>query len=147
MSLHDTPDLPPKRRRRNARPPARRVKLTNGSALVIGVDGRSSWTRRAKQFIDAHLSDLGGIDNTSAAERSLVRRCATLSVELERLEGKFALAGKADPADLDLYIRASGNLRRILESLGLQRRTKDVTPSLGDLLRADQHRGNGDVGR
>ena len=56
-------------------------------------------------------------------------------VELERLEGKFALAGEADPADLDLYIRASGNLRRILESLGLQRRTRNVTPDVQSYLR------------
>ena len=79
---------------------------------------------------------MGGIDNTSAAERSLVRRAATLSVELERLEGKFALSGEATERDLDLYIRASGNLRRLLESVGLRRRSRDVTavPSLSEYL-------------
>jgi hypothetical protein len=66
-------------------------RITNGSALLPGVDGRSPWVRRAKDVISSHLSDLGGVDNTSAAERSIVRRVATLTVELERLEEKFAL--------------------------------------------------------
>ena len=47
-------------------------------------------------------------------------------MELERLEAQFAVAGAARPEDLDLYIRGSGNLRRLLESVGLQRRAKEV---------------------
>jgi hypothetical protein len=114
----------------------RKSRITNGSALLPGVDGRNVWVRRAKDIIAAHLSDLGGEDNTSAAERSIVRRASTLTIELERLEAKFALTDAASPHDLDLYARASGNLRRLLEAIGLQRRAKDVGgPSLGDLLR------------
>ena len=37
---------------------------------------------------------------------------------------------EADPKDLELYQRTAGNLRRILESLGLQRRQRDVTPTI-----------------
>ena len=83
-----------------------------------------------------HLSDLGGEAAVSAAERSLVRRIATLTVELERMEERFAGDGEADPAALDLYSRTSGNLRRLLESLGLQRRARDVTPDLRDYIDA-----------
>jgi hypothetical protein len=99
----------------------------NGSALLSGVDGRSAWVRRAKEIIADHISDLGGMDNTSAAERSLVRRASTLSVELERLEAKFATAGEASLLDLEAYGRASNTLRRLLESVGLQRRPRDMT--------------------
>jgi hypothetical protein len=67
-------------------------RITNGSALLPGIDGRSTWVRRAKDIIGEVLSDLGGVDNTSAAERSIVRRVATLTVQLERLEEKFALS-------------------------------------------------------
>lgn len=101
-------------------------KVTNGSALLLGVDGRSPWVRRAKDIIASHLSDLGGDDVVSAAERSIVRRASCLTVELEKLETKFALAGEASSADLDLYIRASGNLRRLLQTIGLERRAKDI---------------------
>ena len=47
------------------------------------------------------------------------------------------MVGEAAPADLDLYIRGSGNLRRLLESVGLERRAKDVGMSLFDARRLD----------
>jgi hypothetical protein len=101
-------------------------RITNGSALLPGVDGRNVWVRRCKDVIADHLSDLGGMDNTSAAERSIIRRASTLTVELERLEAKFALAGEANAEDLDIYARVASNLRRLLEAVGLQRRSKEV---------------------
>ena len=64
--------------------------------LLPGIDGRSPWVRRCKDIIALHLSDLGGVDNTSAAERSIIRRAVVLTVELERLEARFALAGEAE---------------------------------------------------
>ena len=111
-----------------------RSRITNGSALLPGVDGRSPWVRRCKDVIAAHLSDLGGEDNTSAAERSIIRRASVLTVELERLEAKFALADAASGSDLDLYQRTAGNLRRLLEAVGLQRRPRNLTPNLKDYL-------------
>ena len=116
-----------------------RSRITNGSALLPGVDGRSPWVRRAKDIIAAHLSDLGGEANVSAAERSIIRRCAVLTTELERLEVRFALANEASPEDLDLYQRTANSLRRLLEAVGLERRAKDIGPTLGDLLREDLH--------
>jgi hypothetical protein len=110
-------------------------RITNGSALLPGIDGRSAWIRRCKDIIASHLSDLGADDNTSAAERSIIRRASVMTVELEMLEARFATAGQASERDLDLYIRAAGNLRRLLEAVGLQRRAKDVTtPSVADYL-------------
>jgi hypothetical protein len=113
-------------------------KIGNGSALLPGVDNRSTWVRRCKELLADHISDLGGEDNVSAAERSIVRRAAVLTVELERLEVRFALAGEASAEDIDLYARVSANLRRLLESVGLQRRAKNVTPSLESYLSSRQ---------
>jgi hypothetical protein len=116
------------------RSPTNRSKITNGSALLPGdIDGRSTWVRRLRDLIELHVSDLGGDDAVTAAEMSIVRRVATLTVELERLEARFAVDGGASPADLDLYQRASGNLRRLLETIGLERRAKPVM-SLKDYL-------------
>jgi hypothetical protein len=119
------------------RPKSRqKSQITNGSALLPGVDGRSPWVRRCKDIISEAIADLGGFDNTSAAERSIVRRAATLSVELERMERQFALAGEADADDLDAYQRCANSLRRLLEAVGLQRRARSVNDlSLGDVLR------------
>jgi hypothetical protein len=77
---------------------------------------------------------MGGVEAMSAAERSIVRRAATLTVELERLESKFAEAGEASATDIDLYQRTANSLRRLLESIGLQRRAKDVTPTLAEVI-------------
>ena len=84
-----------------------------------------------------HLSDLGGEDSASEAEKAIVRRAACLIVELEQLERKFALNGCASSAQLLEYGRASNTLRRLLETVGLQRRPRDVTPSLDEYLRQE----------
>jgi hypothetical protein len=117
------------RRKAAARAAARaagRSKITNGTTLLVGVDGRSPWVRRCKDVIAEHVADLGGADNTSAAERSIIRRAAVLTTELERLEAVFALAGEASAVELDIYARIAANLRRLLESVGLKRRSRDV---------------------
>src|SRR5689334_14032490 len=103
-----------------------RSRVANGSALLSGVDGRSPWVRRAKEIIADHISDLGGVNNCSASERSIVRRASTLTVELERLEAKFATAGEADTADLEVYQRCANSLRRLLEAVGIRRRPRDL---------------------
>jgi hypothetical protein len=113
-------------RRHPARDP-QRSRITNGSALLPGIDNRSAWVRRCKDVIGQHLSDLGGEANTSAAERSIIRRAAVLTTELERMEVKFATSDEASPTEIDLYARASSNLRRLLLAIGLQRRPVDVT--------------------
>jgi hypothetical protein len=51
------------------------------------------------------------------------------------MERQFALAGEANPEQLDLYARVAANLRRLLEAVGLQRRAREVGPSLSDILR------------
>ena len=117
------------------RPASQRSRITNGSALLSGVDGRSAWVRRARDLMEAHLDDLGGSDAVSEAERSIVRRASVLSVELERMESAFAAAGEASIGDLDAYQRAANSMRRLLESVGIKRRTRDQTPDLGDYLR------------
>jgi hypothetical protein len=121
----DTPEVAPRKGR---------SRVTNGSVLIPGVDGRSPWIRRCKDVIASHISDLGGIDNCSAAERSIVRRASVMTVELERLESKFAKAGEADANELDQYARVAANLRRLLEAVGLRRRPKDISLSLDQYL-------------
>ena len=51
------------------------------------------------------------------------------------LEVRFATAGEADPADLEIYQRCANSLRRLLEAIGLHRRPRDITPRLSDILR------------
>ncbi|MEI9414723.1 hypothetical protein [Mesorhizobium sp. Cs1321R2N1] len=111
--------MPSDTQTKEARKPQGRNRITNGSATVAA-DGRTTWVRRLRDLIEAHEQDLGGTDSLSQAQRSLVRRAATLSVELERMEATFATAGQITSDDLDSYQRASNTLRRHLEVLGLR---------------------------
>jgi hypothetical protein len=121
--------------------PRQRSRVGNGHKLIAGCDGRGRWVRRLKDLLDEAISDLGGADNTSAAERHIVRRACVLIVELERLERKFAQADEVSVDDLDCYGRIAGNMRRLFESVGLQRRPRAVNgPSLSDLMRDDLRR-------
>src|SRR5215218_4596058 len=66
-----------------------------------------SRARRSRDLIDNHVADLGGPENISEAVKSVVRRASALTVELELLERKFAIAGGATPEQLDSYQRAA----------------------------------------
>jgi hypothetical protein len=80
-------------------------------------------------LIELHTADKGGDGNVSEAERAIIRRASVLIVELERREHDFALAeGTPSIAELDAYQRAANSLRRLLESVGLERRPRDVMP-------------------
>jgi hypothetical protein len=48
------------------------------------------WVRRFRDLTKLHLSDLGGEDRASEAEKSIIRRAATITTELEYFELRFA---------------------------------------------------------
>ena len=117
-----------------------RSAVSNGSQLFIDhLDARSAWTRRLRDLIADHISDLGGEEALSQAERLLVRRCAMLALQLELMEQNFAHNedGAASTKAFDAYQRATNTLRRTLEALGLRRRARDVTPTLSKYLHGE----------
>ena len=85
-------------------------------------DGRSPWARRWRDIVERHVADYGGSANLSEAQRSLIVRASTIEIELEQLEGRLSL-GRA--ADLATYATAASHLRRIFETLGIDRRARD----------------------
>lgn len=108
-----------------------RSAVTNGTQLFVEhLDARSAWSRRLRDLIADHVADLGGIEVTSSAEKALVRRAAMLTLQAELMEANFAKNedGAASIKQIDAYQRVCGTLRRTLESLGLRRRARDVTP-------------------
>ena len=114
-----------------------RSRVTNGALFVDrSIHPQRGWARRFADIIMLHTSDLGGADYVSAAEASIIRRVATETVEMELLEQRFAKKGSgASSEDLDLYARISNSLRRHLETIGLKRVAKDITPTLSDYLK------------
>jgi hypothetical protein len=106
-----------------------RSAVTNGKRLFVEGDGRSPWSRRFYDLIALHVSDMGGRSNLSEAQIALIKRASTLEVELEQMEGKLSLGQEID---LDLFARATGNLRRVWDSLGLKREARDITAESED---------------
>jgi hypothetical protein len=110
-----------------------RSAVTNGTRPFVCGDGNSPWARRWKDLIELHVSDRNGRELLSEAQVSMIKRAAAIETELEQLEGKMSLG---ETVDLDLYFRGASHLRRIFEVLGIERRTRDLTPSLLEYLAA-----------
>jgi hypothetical protein len=115
-----------------ARPRAKRPRsaVTSGRNLLLKGDPNSAWSRRYHDLISGHVADMGGADMLSEAQAALIRDAAALEIELEKMRG---LLSEGQKVDLDLYGRIAGQRRRILESIGLERKARDV-PSLAEYL-------------
>jgi hypothetical protein len=125
-------------RRPSIKPHKVMTRVTSGKDLLPDYDGRSLWARRMRDLIALMTSDAGGDDALTEAQRSLVRRAATLIVECERMELSFA-QDDASPALLNEYGRASNTLRRLLETIGIERKSRDITPSLESYIGSRAH--------
>src|SRR5664279_3689267 len=97
----------------------------NTRAFVVG-DGNSPWARRQRDLLDMYVSDQGGSDVISTVTYSLCRLAASLGTEREIMEGKLSLGL---PVDLDQFGRIAGHERRVLETLGVARKQRDVGTS------------------
>lgn len=102
-----------------------------GSAVLVGVDGRSQMARRYREITASIESDLGS--DLTEAQRQLVARAATLAIWCEAREAELANGAEFDAAG---YATISNALRRLLADLGLERRARNVTPSLTEYLSA-----------
>lgn len=97
--------------------------MTNGRALFLEGSENSAWSCRYRDLIAGHCGDLGGAEALSKSQKSLIRRASAIECELEQMEGRLS---QGDAVDLDVFTRAAGHLRRILELLGLERRPRDI---------------------
>jgi hypothetical protein len=106
-----------------------RDRVSNGVALFLDGDLRSKAARRFKGIISALTADSGGPERLGEARKQIIRRAAMLATSCETMEAASLVDGKG--VDLDLYSRMTNTLRRLLETLGLDRVPKDVeSPSL-----------------
>jgi hypothetical protein len=111
-----------------------RSAVTSGRKLFVTGDSNSAWSRRYYDLVARHVGDLGGRDLLSEAQISLIRRAASIECELERLEG---LLSTGAAVDLDAYGRASSHLRRLFETIGVERKPRDVGPrTLADYVKS-----------
>ena len=111
--------------------PQGRTRVGNGKQLFIDqVDQRSVIARRFKEVLAQVICDIGG--SPSEAEMQIARRGAALAVWCESVEAKLAAGEELNIAE---FTTASNALRRLFETLGIERRATDITPDLKTYLR------------
>ena len=100
------------------------------------MDERLPYARRYRDLMGLYLDDLGGPDQVSEAERAIIRRAVTLTVQCEIMEARFAREeGDVGKSALDLYGRTANSLRRLLEATGIRRRVNTIVPDPLDYAR------------
>ncbi|WP_303810173.1 hypothetical protein [Sandarakinorhabdus limnophila] len=108
-----------------------RTRLGNGTSPIANVDGRTHGGRRFRELAADLAHHLGG--SPTPPQQAIIQRAAALIIWCEGQE--TALANGAD-FDVAAFTTAANSLRRLLADLGLDRRLKDVTPSLEQFLAA-----------
>lgn len=96
-----------------------------------GMDRRTAAYQGVRKSIGAIEADLGGAAHLSYAERSLVQRCAILAAMLADQETAYLTGAPIDPTSYATLVNA---LRRTLETVGLKRASRDITPSVAEYV-------------
>ncbi|MBI1650118.1 hypothetical protein [Hyphomicrobium sulfonivorans] len=107
---------------------------------VATLDMRTRAGQLYKNTREAIIADLGGRDQLSRAELELIERCAGLATRLSAADAEL-LSGKPQSLAAGEYATLCNSLARTLTVLGLQRRQKDVTPTLRAYIDAKAHQG------
>jgi hypothetical protein len=119
--------ITPVRRNQHAR-----SRVTNGSDVLPGVDGRTMIARRFYDVVQSLIADQAGLDRCSEAKLQLTRRFAASAVMAEEMEAKLA---RGEPIDITQHAALSSTLVRIGQRIGIERRPRNVTPDPLDYAR------------
>jgi hypothetical protein len=95
------------------------------------LDGRTNAARYFDKLAADIEADLGGRDQLSTIERALVEAFCGAAVTMHALNTRLALG---QPVDFSQAASVVGAMVRVASRLGLQRRAKDVGPSLSSYL-------------
>lgn len=115
------------------RPPAalppspQRSAVTNGSRMLVGVDGCSAKARRYRDLVEMLTDEMGA--GLTEGERLQIRNAATLQMHAEELTAALVRGEAVDP---EAITRAANGATRALAALKRQRpptRTTGPTPA------------------
>lgn len=118
------------------RPPSRtnRSRITNGHNLFRPevADLRSANYRRYRDVVDALVADQNGLDQCSEARLQLIRRFAACVVLAEQMEARLTLDQEIS---VERHALLCSTMTRLSAKLGIDRRARDVSPTLNDIIR------------
>jgi hypothetical protein len=111
-----------------------RSAVTNGSKLLVGIDGRSPTARRFRDLVQAYKAEVGG--DLSEPEMAMVKTAASLSLTAELMQADI-VNGK--PSNTDDLIRLSSEVRRLLDAIAEKAgKRKPAMPKLAEYLASKQ---------
>ena len=108
-----------------------RSRISNGQEILPGVDQRRAISRRYRDLVAQIAIDQGGADRCSEIRMQLIRRFASGAVLAEELEARLV---RGEPVDIAEHALLSSTLVRLAQRIGLDRRAKNITPSLSEYL-------------
>ena len=114
-------------------PSRTRSAVSNHQDLLPGLDGRSASARRFRDLVNAFVADMGGLDRCSEVRLGLVRRLAATTVQAEMLEARMV---NGEAIDIATLCTLASTTVRLSQRLGLERRARNITPSVGQYLAA-----------
>jgi hypothetical protein len=101
------------------------------------LDGRTNAARKASSLVAGLESDLGGTESITVGQRELIKRAALLGAITEDAECRWL---RKEQVDLGIYLAAINVQRRVLTSLGLDRRAREIGSSSGSCARSSRIR-------
>lgn len=108
-----------------------RSRITNGSQLLAGIDGRSAPARRYRDLCLSLADDLGGAATLTEAQSALVRQAAAMIVQSERLQADVI---RGETVDCEQLTRLANAATRILSRLGIKRTARETRSRLDLML-------------
>jgi len=117
-----------------------RSRVTNGTRLLEGVDGRSAEARRYRDLCMSFADDCGGAASLTEAQRSLVRQCAMLAVQSEKHQAAMI---RGEDVNVEQQTRVANSLSRTLSRLGVRKRASAKLSVPEYLAQRDARRAQG----
>ena len=108
-----------------------RSQVSNGRKSLPGADGRLRISRRFRDKAGAILADQGGFDQCSESRKQLIRRFSAAAVLAEEMEARLA---NGEQIDVSEHALLCSTLARLASRIGVERRARDITPSLAQYL-------------
>ena len=93
---------------------------------IESLDQRTSLARAVRDRLHHLESDMGGRDSLSYQRRSLAKRIVFMEALIERQEAAIARGEDVDEGKLT---QATNTLVGLLKTVGLERRTRELTPA------------------
>ena len=144
--MRDVPPSAPQKRDHHTltAPRLRRNHHASGVQLLRrdALDGRTRPAQLFDRLVAEIRSDLGGSDQLSAIERTLIDGYCGACVLLDDANARILLGQDVDVSVMSQLINS---MTKIASKLGLQRRLKDVSPDLQTYLQARAQQTNDDV--